>query len=95
MRYTPIQAKPSLLDKYKTKIQSLDTKQKNAAYATMVESVDQAVGRIVTILKEEGIFERTLIIFTSDNGGLLGVTNNEPLRSGKKDFRMKGVFEFL
>ena len=81
--HTPIQAKPSLLDKYKTKIQSLDTKQKNAAYATMVESVDQAVGRIITILKEEGIFERTLIIFTSDNGGLLGVTNNAPLRSGK------------
>ena len=81
--HTPIQAKPSLLDKYKTKIQSLDTKQKNAAYATMVESVDQAVGRIITILKEEGIFDRTLIIFTSDNGGLLGVTNNAPLRSGK------------
>ena len=81
--HTPIQAKPSLLDKYKTKIQSLDTKQKNAAYATMVESVDQAVGKIITILKEEGIFERTLIIFTSDNGGLLGVTNNTPLRSGK------------
>ena len=81
--HTPIQAKPSLLDKYKTKIQSLDTKQKNAAYATMVESVDQAVGRIITILKEEGIFDRTLIIFTSDNGGLLGVTNNTPLRSGK------------
>ena len=81
--HTPIQAKPSLLDKYKTKIQSLDTKQKNAAYASMVESVDQAVGRIITILKEEGIFERTLIIFTSDNGGLLGVTNNAPLRSGK------------
>ena len=81
--HTPIQAKPSLLDKYKTKIQSLDTKQKNAAYATMVESVDQAVGRIITILKEEGIFDRTLIIFTSDNGGLSGVTNNAPLRSGK------------
>ena len=81
--HTPIQAKPSLLDKYKTKIQSLDTKQKNAAYATMVESVDQAVGRIITILKEEGIIDRTLIIFTSDNGGLLGVTNNAPLRSGK------------
>lgn len=81
--HTPIQAKPSLLDKYKIKIQSLDTMQKNAAYASMVESVDQAVGRIITILKEEGIFERTLIIFTSDNGGLLGVTNNAPLRSGK------------
>lgn len=81
--HTPIQAKPSLLDKYKTKIQSLDTKQKNEAYATMVESVDQAVGKIITILKEEDIYERTLIIFTSDNGGLLGVTNNAPLRSGK------------
>ena len=81
--HTPIQAKPSLLEKYKKKIQSVNTKQRNAAYATMVESVDQAVGRIVELLKEKKIINRTVIIFTSDNGGLLGVTNNFPLRSGK------------
>ena len=81
--HTPIQAKPSLLGKYKKKIKSVNTKQRNAAYATMVESVDQAVGRIVELLKEKKIINRTVIIFTSDNGGLLGVTNNFPLRSGK------------
>ena len=35
------------------------------------------------MLKEKKIINRTVIIFTSDNGGLLGVTNNFPLRSGK------------
>ena len=81
--HTPIQAKTSLLEKYKKKIKSIDTMQKNAAYATMVESVDQAVGRIVKLLKDKKIINRTAIFFTSDNGGLLGVTNNYPLRSGK------------
>ena len=82
--HTPIQAKASLLDKYKNKINKLSkVKQKNAAYATMVESVDQAVGRIREKLSEYDLSKNTVIIFTSDNGGLLGPTNNAPLRSGK------------
>ena len=82
--HTPIQAKVSLLDKYKSKINKLSSvKHKNAAYATMVESVDQAVGRIREKLSEYDLSKNTVIIFTSDNGGLLGPTNNAPLRSGK------------
>ena len=50
----------------------------------MIESVDQAVGRIITVLNELKISTRTMIIFTSDNGGLKGhSTDNAPLRSGK------------
>ena len=49
----------------------------------MVESVDQAVGRIREKLSEYDLSKNTVIIFTSDNGGLLGPTNNAPLRSGK------------
>jgi arylsulfatase A len=82
--HTPIQAKVSLLDKYKSKINEMSgVKHKNAAYATMVESVDQAVGRIMEKLIEYELSNNTVIIFTSDNGGLLGPTNNAPLRSGK------------
>ena len=81
--HTPIQAKEALLGKYKEKAAKLKGRQKNAAYATMVESVDQAVGRIRAKLEELKISGKTVIIFTSDNGGLLGPTNNAPLRSGK------------
>lgn len=81
--HTPIQAKQSLMAKYKEKATQVKGRQKNAAYATMVESVDQAVGRIRDKLQELKISGNTVIMFTSDNGGLLGPTNNAPLRSGK------------
>ena len=78
--HTPIQAKADVTAKYERKTK---TRQKNAKYAAMVESVDDCVGRIMTSLENHGIADRTVIIFTSDNGGLSGVTNNSPLRSGK------------
>jgi arylsulfatase A len=61
----------------------------NPNYAAMVESMDDGVGAIVRTLKDEGLLENTLIIFTSDNGGLgldeLGPTptSNAPLRKWK------------
>jgi arylsulfatase A len=78
--HTPIQAKADLVAKYKAK---KSTNQKNATYAAMVESVDDAVGKICSALDELNLVERTIIFFTSDNGGLMGVTNNAPLRAGK------------
>jgi arylsulfatase A-like enzyme len=78
--HTPIQAKKDLIDKYKLKPH---TNQKNPTYAAMVESLDDAVGRICSALDELDLAENTIIFFTSDNGGLLGPTNNAPLRSGK------------
>lgn len=78
--HTPIQARKELIEKYKAKS---PTNQKNPTYAAMVESVDDAVGRICSALDELDLAENTIIFFTSDNGGLLGPTNNAPLRSGK------------
>ncbi len=78
--HTPIQAKQELVAKYQSKPK---TNQKNAAYAAMVESVDDAVGKILSILDGLDLTDRTAVIFTSDNGGLLGPTHNAPLRSGK------------
>ena len=78
--HTPIQAKAEVIAKYEKKTK---TRQKNAKYAAMVESVDDCAGRIMAALEKHGIADRTMIIFTSDNGGLLGPTNNTPLRSGK------------
>ncbi|NNE93236.1 MAG: sulfatase [Verrucomicrobiales bacterium] len=77
--HTPIQAIPEVAAKYDTPGEH----QKNAKYAAMVESVDDAMGQVLKTLEELEIDDRTMIIFTSDNGGLLGPTSNKPLRSGK------------
>ncbi len=79
--HTPIQGKENLIEKYK-KIEP-DGGQDNPEYAAMVESVDHCVGKIMDTLEELELEDNTLIIFTSDNGGLLGPTDNAPLRSGK------------
>ncbi len=78
--HTPIQAKDDVIAKYEAKPKSNQT---NPTYAAMVESVDDAVGRLVATLKELDLYDQTVIFFTSDNGGLLGKTSNEPFRSGK------------
>ncbi|MCP3930218.1 MAG: sulfatase [Bacteroidetes bacterium] len=62
------------------------TNQSNAKYAAMVRSMDENVGRLLHKLAELGMYENTIIIFTSDNGGLSTnhyITSVEPLRGGK------------
>ena len=78
--HTPLQAKSELEDQYRDK-QMFE--QNNPTYAAMIQSVDESVGRILDTLEQEDILDETLIIFTSDNGGLLRATSNGPLRSGK------------
>jgi len=78
--HTPLQGKKDVVAKYNARPK---TNQTNAVYAAMVESVDDATGRILAALDELGIAGRTMVLFTSDNGGLLGSTDNAPLRSGK------------
>ena len=59
----------------------------NAVYAAMIASMDENIGRIIDELKRLGLYENTIIIFTSDNGGLStsegSPTANLPLRGGK------------
>ena len=78
--HTPIQAKKDLTEHYQKKPK---TEQKNAKYAAMVHSVDDAMGKVLAALDQNGVADHTLIVFTSDNGGLRGPTHNAPLRSGK------------
>jgi arylsulfatase A-like enzyme len=100
--HTPLQAKPNLLAKYKAKAAQLTPAgpefitdlgrqvrqiQNHATYAAMVESLDDSIGRIMNKLQELGIEQNTVVIFTSDNGGLSTAegtpTSNLPLRMGK------------
>jgi arylsulfatase A len=80
--HTPIQAIESVAAKYRR-----DGKNEiNAKYAAMVESFDDSTKAILETLEEVGIDDRTVILFTSDNGGLDNggrPTENAPLRSGK------------
>ncbi len=69
----------------------------NPYYAAMIESLDDGVGRITETLKMLGLDENTIVIFTSDNGGVglaeLGPipTNMEPLRAWKGHVHEGGI----
>ncbi len=91
--HTPLQGKPDLVEKYEAKLkENPNRKHTNAVYAAMVESVDSAVGRVIDRLEATGQADDTLIIFTSDNGGLdPRATDNAPLRQGKGGIYEGGV----
>ncbi len=90
--HTPIQGKTNLVEKYEKRIKPGNT-QTNATYAAMMESLDESVGRILAKLDELKLAENTLVIFTSDNGGLVSppVTSNQPLRTGKGNVYEGGI----
>lgn len=69
--------------------------QSNPAYAAMIENLDTNIGRLVAVLEEAGKLDDTLILFTSDNGGLTTAegspTCNAPLAEGKGWMQDGGV----
>jgi len=80
--HIPLAAKPELIEKYKDSFYP--------TYAAMMETMDDCVGLILKKLKDLGLDEKTLVIFTSDNGGLSVLefpggpaTHNTPYRGGK------------
>ena len=90
--HSPHQAKPELIAKFKGRAPAGG--HHDPAYAAMIYSVDESVGRIVRLLEELKLVENTLVIFASDNGGVggyeregikaaNGITDNAPLRGGK------------
>jgi arylsulfatase A len=88
--HTPIQAPADAVAQFAKWDGTPHGKQENPTYAAMLERVDASVGKIVAELKTRGLYDNTLIIFTSDNGGLATregpntpATSNSPLREGK------------
>jgi arylsulfatase A-like enzyme len=100
--HTPLQARPKLVEKYKAKAAKLASSgpdflpdhglqvravQNHAVYGAMVESLDTSVGRLLEGLKRLGLETNTIVVFSSDNGGLSTAegkpTSNLPLRTGK------------
>ena len=63
-------------------------------YAAVVDAMDQAVGRVLATLDEQGVADDTVVLFFSDNGGAayaLGGADNVPLRGGKGDTFEGGI----
>jgi arylsulfatase A-like enzyme len=91
--HTPIAGKPEAVKRFQAR---KGDDQRNPVYAALLESVDESVGRIRAQLERLGVATNTVLVFTSDNGGLvLGgdarPTSNRPLRSGKGDVYEGGV----
>lgn len=82
--HTPIQAPKARSQK----VRELGYKGKNATYAAMVYSLDLMVGRITDHLRTIGLEKNTVLILTSDNGGLFG---NGPLRDKKGTLYEGGI----
>ena len=87
----PFHSKPEKTKKYANKARQMKAKLKNAAYAGMVDSLDENVGRLLDWLDEKGLRKNTIVVFTSDNGGMVRATNNRPLRSYKGDLYEGGI----
>ncbi|MCP3919423.1 MAG: sulfatase [bacterium] len=90
--HAPIMANARYLERYA----GLD--EREAAYATMIETVDAALGALIARVEHHGLTDETIVIFTSDNGGLSAHarggerhTHNAPLRSGKGSAYEGGV----
>lgn len=92
----PWQAKEELVRRYNAKVDP-DAPQRSPIYAAMVQSLDEAVGRLLDTLDELGLTENTIVVFFSDNGGVHWLdermkkrdgleappTSSAPLRGGK------------
>ncbi len=109
--HMPIQAKEKIIEKYKAKAKNFPLPdrprfiqdgdftvrqiQDDPAFAAMIESTDDSVGRVVTALQDLGIAENTVIIFASDNGGESKgdgrPTSNFLLRVGKGTLYEGGI----
>lgn len=90
--HTPLGGLPEVIAKYKAKADP-NAPQHTPAYGAMVQAVDDSVGALRAKLDELKLCDRTVFIFTSDNGGLLlgRVTSNLGLRSGKGSAYEGGV----
>jgi arylsulfatase A-like enzyme len=86
----PVMAKPEVIAKYKSKVDPKGP-HKRPEYAGLIESVDDSVGRLLAKLEELKLSENTVVIFTSDNGGLATITTNLSLRAGKGSAYEGGV----
>lgn len=111
--HIPLQAKKEVIEKYEAKKKKLGITDQfgkegnndvrlnhgNTTYAAMVEAADDAMGAVITKLKQLKLYDNTIIVFFSDNGGVSisqkTPTSNMPLRGGKGWLYEGGIREPL
>ena len=90
--HTPIQPPDEWVNRVMKREKGIDPKR--AKLVALIEHMDDGIGRVMTALQGSGVADNTLVIFTSDNGGQLGVgATNGPLRGGKQDMYEGGIRE--
>ena len=88
--HTPIQPPKEWLERVKERQPDID--EKRAKLVALIEHMDAGIGKVIDTLKETGLSDNTLVVFTSDNGGQLNVgADNGPLRAGKQDMYEGGI----
>jgi arylsulfatase A-like enzyme len=83
--HTPLQGRKDLKKKY------LNNSKVHADYAAMVECLDENVGRLMGALDELGLQKNTLVLFSSDNGGIRKLSKQDPWRAGKGSYYEGGI----
>ena len=84
----PMEAPQALIDKYEERV---GPGLKDPRYGAMIEAMDAAVGRVMAAIEELKLAGQTMVIFTSDNGGFAGVSDNRPLRASKGHLYEGGI----
>jgi len=88
--HTPIQPPKEWLAKVKAREAGIADRR--AKLVALIEHLDDGIGKVLSCLKEMGLDQDTLVIFTSDNGGQTGVgANNGATRSGKGNVYEGGI----
>lgn len=92
--HTPVIPNNSwLIEKYRNKMPGAS--ENEIKYAAFVETMDHYYGLLLDALKEYGLENNTMVIFTSDNGGHPGFTDNAPLKGNKWNLYEGGIREPL
>jgi len=88
--HAPIQPPDDWLERVKSRQPGISDQR--AKLVALIEHLDDGIGKVIACLKDCGVSDNTLVIFTSDNGGQLSVgANNGPLRAGKQDMYEGGI----
>lgn len=90
--HTPIQPPQEWIERVKQRESGIS--ERRAKLVALIEHLDAGIGKVLDALKETGLSDNTLVIFTSDNGGQVDVgAGNGPLRAGKGDMYEGGIRE--
>ncbi len=90
--HAPLQGKPGLIERFKQKTKKLGIQTKPTIVA-MVYTMDANIGRLMKALDDNNLAQNTIVIFTSDNGGVFKFNGEHPLRAGKGSYYEGGIRE--